>query len=403
MLAEYRRDFNARFTPEKYARFLREIDERSGASVKFRCSETPCFFPEDLLKRMADAGRDLVLQLVHNEEYLAAADRVIPPAFDFPNCADHPLFIQADFGIVRDANGEWQPRLVEIQGFPSLYGFQMTLAHAYRDVYELDPALQTTLGGLSETDYYIAFRHAVLGGHDPQNVVLLEIDPWEQKTVADFVVTERICGIKTVDIRAVEKHGRKLFYQAEGELRPVERIYNRAIADELVRRDIQLQFDPRDDLDVEWAGHPNWFFRLSKFSLPWLRHPTVPATWFLNDVKELPLPPEQLVLKPLFSFAGLGVTIGPSEQEIAAIPEELRAEYILQERVNFEATIATPPGMAKAEVRIMYLWPDGTGAEGMLPVNTIVRTGRGKMMGVDQNRNLEWVGASAGFYTAKSW
>ena len=395
MISEYRKDFNARFTPEKYQRFLRELDDRSGAHVKFRCSETPCFFPAELLERFAQAGKELVEQLVSNHEYLAEADRVIPPAFLVPNCPAEPLFVQADFGIVRDADGQWQPKLVEIQGFPSLYGFQLTLAHAYRDVYELDPALETTLGGLTETDYYRTLRKAIVADHDPKTVVLLEIDPLEQKTLTDFKVTERICGIKTVDIRSLRKVGHKLFYEAGGLEYPIERIYNRAIADELIRRDAKLQFDLRDDLDVEWAGHPNWFFRISKFSLPWLKHESVPKTWFLDEVEELPLAPEKLVLKPLFSFAGLGVTIGPTAEKIQAIPEDKRHEWILQERVDFAATIATPPGEAKAEIRVMYIWLED---EELRPVNTIIRTGRGKMMGVDHNRDLDWVGASAGFY-----
>jgi len=304
--------------------------------------------------------------------------------------------VQADFGIVRGASGDWEPRLVEIQGFPSLYGFQLMLADAYRDVYGLDPSLGTLLGGLDETGYHEVLCEAVLGGRDPDEVVLLEIDPWEQKTLADFLITERICGIRTVDIQSVRKEGRTLFHVVDGKAKPIVRIYNRTIADELIRRNIQLPFDFRDDLDVEWAGHPNWFFRLSKFSLPWLKHETVPGTWFLDQVRELPLRPEDLVLKPLFSFAGTGVTVGPTQEEIERIPEASRADYILQERVNFEATIDTPPGRAKAEVRVMYVFDERTGL--LRPLNTIIRTGRGKMMGVDHNRDLDWVGASACFY-----
>ena len=399
MIAEYRRDFNARFTPEKYQRFLREIDQRSGTHVKFRCSETPCFFPLDLLKKMVRAGEELMLQLAGNAEYLAAADQVIPAAFNVPNCPPLPLFVQADFGIARGAQGEWEPRLVEIQGFPSLYGFQLMLANAYREVYELDASLGTILGGLDESGYNALLRDAVLGGHDPESVVLLEIDPWEQKTLADFLITERICGIRTVDVRSLYKEGRKLFYTSDGQRKPIHRIYNRAIADELIRRDTELPFEFREDLDVEWAGHPNWFFRISKFSLPWLTHPTVPKTWFLEQVEDLPLPPEDLVLKPLFSFAGMGVVVGPTREQIASIAAARRRDYILQERVNFEATIDTPPGWAKAEVRVMYI----SGPDGLRPVNTIIRTGQGKMMGVDHNRDLDWVGASAGFYPPGKW
>jgi hypothetical protein len=400
MIPEYRRDFNARYAPEKYQRFLREIELRSGTPVRFRCSETPCFFPRDLLEQMAQAGRELTWQLVSNPEYLAAADGVIPPGFRVAAVTERPLFVQADFGIVRATDGTWQPKLVEIQGFPSLYGFQLTLAHAYRDVYGLDPELAAILGG-DEAGYERLLRQAIVAEHDPETVVLLEIDPWAQKTLPDFLVTERICGIRTVDIREVRQVGRRLFYESGGREVPIHRIYNRAIADELIRRDVKLPFDMSGDLDVEWAGHPNWFFRISKFSLPWLRHETVPRTWFLDQVTELPLAPERLVLKPLFSFAGLGVSIGPSKEEIDAIPPERRGEYILQERVEFAATIQTPPGAAKAEIRVMYLWLDSPeGLDGLKPVNTIIRTGRGKMMGVDQNRDLEWVGASAGFYPA---
>ncbi len=397
MIAEYRRDFNARFTPEKYKRFLTEIDRRSGTHVKFRCSETPCFFPAELLSKMELAGRELVAQLVSNPEYLRAADQVIPEAFRVPNCPDLPLFVQADFGIIRGSSGAWEPRLVEIQGFPSLYGFQLALANTYRDVYELDPALLTLLGGLDTAGYERLMRSAVLGEHDPENVVLLEIDPWQQKTLCDFLVTEQMCGIRTVDIRSLIRKGSRLFFKVDGRDVPISRIYNRTIADELIRRQIEIPFDFRDDLDVEWAGHPNWFFRISKFSLPWLKHETVPRSWFLSRVEELPAAPEELVLKPLFSFAGTGVIVGATRAEIEAIPPSERGDYLLQERVSFEATIDTPPGLAKAEVRVMYV----SRPQGMKPVNTIIRTGRGKMMGVDHNRDLDWVGASAGFYPAR--
>jgi hypothetical protein len=171
----------------------------------------------------------------------------------------------------------------------------------------------------------------------------------------------------------------------------VERIYNRTIVDELERRAIQMPFDFRDGLRVEWAGHPNWFFRLSKFSLPYLHHVAVPRAQFLDRVDRVENP-ERYVLKPLYSFAGLGVVVGPTAEDIAAVPYAERSQFLLQERVDFAPLIETPAGMAKVEVRIMYIWLDE-----MRAVNTIVRMGRGAQMGVDHNKNLEWVGASAGF------
>jgi hypothetical protein len=187
--------------------------------------------------------------------------------------------------------------------------------------------------------------------------------------------------------------GKFLFYEDAGKLTPIKRIYNRAIVDEMVRKDLKTAFRLTDDLEVEWAGHPNWFFRLSKFSLPYLRDECVPKTWFLDRVDQMPKDLENYVVKPLFSFAGLGVIINLKPEDIAAIPREQRSQYILQERMHFEPVVETPFGGNKAEVRIMYIWLDE-----LLPVMTIIRMGRGMMMGVDHNRNMEWVGSSAGFY-----
>ncbi len=332
---------------------------------------------------MARYGREMVEQLLADETYQRDSREAIPERYRVPNEAPVPLFVQADFGLDQDL----EPKLVEIQGFPSLYAYQPVMASCYRDAYELDPALRTLPGDLTLERYHAMLREAIVGAHDPEHVVLLEIDPERQKTRCDFHVTERLYGVRAVDVRAIRKQGNRLFH---GDT-PVKRIYNRTIVDELERRGIGAPFDWRDDLDVEWAGHPNWFFRLSKFSLPYLRHRAVPRAQFLDRASEIEAP-EKYVLKPLWSFAGLGVVVGPTREEIASVPAELRHDYLLQERVDFRPVIETPAGMAKIEVRIMYLWTDELHA-----VNTIVRMGRGAQMGVDHNKGLQWVGGSAGF------
>lgn len=389
MIRELRQDFNRRFTPEKYSRFLQLLEERSGTPVLFRNCETPCFFPQELLDDMVQAGKDLALQLVGNEQYLERARREIPPEFLTANESAHPMFLQADFGLVLQEDGSYLPQLVELQGFPSLYAFQHVVASSYRDAYELDSSVRDVLGGHTEAWAVDLFRRGVVGDCDPANVVLLEIDPLHQKTLPDFLVTEKMLGVRTVDIRAVEKRGRKLY--ADGI--QIDRIYNRAIVDELQRKDAKLQFSFRDDIDVEWAGHPNWFYLISKFSLPYLKHRTVPEAFFLDQMGTVPDDLENYVLKPLYSFAGLGVKVGVTSDDLASIPEHLRCQYLLQRRVRFTPVIETPFGATQAEVRIMYIWLDEIHA-----VTTIVRMGRGKMMGVDHNRDMEWVGASAGFY-----
>jgi hypothetical protein len=371
MIPELRRQFNERFTEERYRRFLEMLDEGCGTHVKFRNCETPCFFPRPLIERMETAGRELIEQLM-SPEYLKLSDKTIPAEYLVPNEDSRPLFIQVDFGLTEALD----PKLVEIQAFPSLYAYQPFLQQTYKQAYDLDAALDPPF----ESD----FRRAVLGDRDTENVVLLEIDPQNQKTLPDFLLTEKALGVKTVCITKVEKRGRRLFHDGV----PIDRIYNRVIVDELQRKQIQTPFDYRDDLQVEWAGHPNWYFRISKFSLPFLKHPSVPRTRFLSD--GVPDDLENWVLKPLYSFAGLGVVIGPTREDIAGVtsPEE----YILQERVDFASLIETPCGPTKAEIRMMYIWLDDLRA-----VTTIVRMGRGRMMGVDHNRDLEWVGASSAF------
>jgi hypothetical protein len=390
MIPTLRQAFNASFTEEKYERLRREMTSRCGMEVPFPLCETPCFFPKALVDRMGEDGKALVHQLLENEDYRLKSEASIPDRFRVPREASHPMFLQVDFGLVRDAAGELQPKLVELQAFPSLYAYQPVLSQAYMDVFGLDPKLRYFLSALDTSSYKTLLQDAIVAGHDPANVVLMEVHPEEQKTRPDFLLTEKMLGIRTVCITKIRKQGRRLFYEDAGRLIPIKRIYNRTIVDELERKNIELPFDFRDDLDVEWAGHPNWYFRISKYSLPYLKHPSVPRTWFLDQLTEVPPDLENFVLKPLYSFAGLGVVIAPSRKDIDAIPADKRSEYILQERLDFTPVVDTPYGMTKVELRIMYIWLDE-----LLPVLTIVRMGRGLMMGVDHNKNMKWVGSSA--------
>ena len=393
MIPHLRHSFNTNFTEKGYQLLLKRLEGVCGMHVDFRVAETPFFIPTPLINSMVQAGKEIIMQLMTNPDYLAASGRAIPHEFNVPNEPPRPLFIAVDFGVIRNEDGSYVPKLIEMQGFPSLFGFQAALCQQYREVYGLPSELRYLLGGLDLEAYHALLRRAILGDHAPENVVLLELDPLKQKTRPDFVLTERICGINTVNIRDVVKEKNRLFYRQDGVRVPIYRIYNRTIADELMKADVQLPFSFRDELNVEWAGHPNWFFRLSKFSLPYLHHPTVPRTQFLDNLTSLPGDLENWVLKPLYSFAGSGVVVGPSHDDIAAVPDASKSEYVLQEKVEYGAFIETPHGGTKAEVRIMYIWLDE-----LQPVNNLVRLGRGKMMGVNFNKNMAWVGSSAGLF-----
>jgi hypothetical protein len=257
MIPQFRQPFNSSFTHEKYDSFLKRLDEACGTHVEFRNCETPCFFPKSLLETLCRSGKELIEQLVHNPNYLAASEVSIPPEFRVPRETGRPLFVQVDFGLMRDSDGELQPKLVEIQGFPSLYAYQPVLAATYRASYSLEAGLGFFLSNLTLETYQELLRRAILGGHSSENVVLLEIDPLRQKTLPDFILTGRLCGIETVCITKIIKQGTRLFYRKDGMLVPIHRIYNRTIVDDLIRKDVPIPFDFRDELQVEWAGHPN--------------------------------------------------------------------------------------------------------------------------------------------------
>jgi hypothetical protein len=420
VIPELRKRFNRSFTSERYASLLAWLQDHCGVKVEFRVSETPIFVPLGLLEEMAEAGAELAQALIGRTDYLAAAVKAIPSGYRVAGDSAHPHFLTADFALVKDTSGHLAPRLVEIQAFPSVYGYQAVLGAGYREIFELDCGLGMFLGGLSEEEYWNLLRRTVLGNHAPENVVLTEVDPLHQKTRPDFEVTGQRLGIPVVDIATLEPAGSKLYYRNQkGRRVPINRIYNRAIVDELIARNIQLPFDLTRDWEVEWAGHPNWYFLISKFSLPWLcrppgSHPVVPPSVFLQDFLEGPgrsvleeagvaLPGQagagtvypDLLLKPLFSFAGKGIQFDPTQAQLESIPAPARGEFLLQQRMSFVPTIETPHGLTQAEIRILYLWPDGGT---LTPVLSLVRLGRGKMMGVDHNKNQEWVGGSAAFF-----
>ncbi len=404
MIEPFRSDFNARFTDAKYAALIERLNRESESQIEFRMAETPCFFEESLLETMVRAGIELTGQLMDNPEYLKESSAAIPELYRVPGQGKHPHFMTVDFGLVRNGVGELEPRLVEMQAFPSIFGFQPAFGRAYKEIFGLDPDLQYLFGGLSDETYWKLLHKVIVGGHDPAHVVLLEVDPWSQKTSPDFRMHEKHLNIRTVDITSVVKRDRELFYRDplnNDRLTRIERIYNRAIVDEVMRKRIKLPFDYRDELDVEWAGHPNWYFQISKFSIPHLRHATVPSAvfldaWFRGEGPErLPDNREHWVLKPLYSFAGKGIQFGPTNEDLRTIPESERHNYLLQERVRFEPVIRTPEGMTQAEIRILYLWPEG---EAMIPMTSLIRMGRGVMMGVDHNRDRTWVGGTAGLF-----
>jgi len=395
MVPHLRRAFNAAFTEERYQEYYRRLCEASRSKIEFRVAESPIFLPREFRDEMVQSGKDIIGQLLrpeHQRHSLAA----VPPEYDVPACDHHPLFAQIDFAVTREGSGgALAPRLIELQAFPSLYGFQLVQAIEARRFTPDGGNLRFLLSGLDVDGYKALLRGAILGEHRPENVVLFDVDPPSQKTSPDFWVTEDICGIRAVCPTKVEKRGRELWYDLDGKKTRILRIYNRVIVDELQVKKISLPFSYTEPLDVEWAGHPNWYFRWSKHSLPEIDHPSVPTARFLSDFDRWPDDLERWVLKPLFSFAGVGVKVDVTKADLDAVPLEHRKHTLLMKKVDYAPVIETADGQqSKCEVRIMFIWSDHEPK----PVTTLVRMSQGKMMGVDFNRNRTWVGSSAALW-----
>jgi hypothetical protein len=395
MVPLLRQAFNDSFTKEQYELFLKDLQSRHPGAIEFRIAETPVFVPKRFTNMMLDACESIV-DLIVDPRFKQLTERSIPVREVVPNENDHTHMIAFDFGVCINDEGELEPQLIEMQGFPTLFGFQVYYPELLKDYFPIPGNFSHYLSGYNKETYISELRKVIVGDHQPENVILLEIKPHEQKTKIDFYCTTDYLGIVPVCITELLREGKSLFYLKEGVRTPVHRIYNRVIFDDLNTQKHSLgEFtDITQEFDVEWIPHPSWFYRISKFTLPFIRHPYVPATFFLNEIKQVPRDLENFVLKPLFSFAGQGVVIDVTQADIDTITDP--ENWILQRKVRYADVIPTPDIPAKVEIRIMYLWKEGDPRP--KPAINLARISKGKMIGVRYNKDKEWVGGSVCFF-----
>jgi hypothetical protein len=391
----YRPLFNSQFTPELYDRYQRDLSGRLGCNFEFRLAETPLFLSDDFMRRATESAKAIVEQL-SDPALIARMKAAIPARWDTPGMDALPNFSQVDFAVVRE-NGALVPKLIELQGFPSLTSMQIVQRDAWNDALQtmrgLDRDWSCWFSGYDRASFLELARRTIAGDHDPAEVILMDLDPPRQKTYPDFAATKLLFGVDAVDPTTLTKRGKQLF---RGNTR-VRRIYNRVVFDELISKGIELPFDYREELDVEWAPHPNWYWVWSKYSLPFLRHASVPRATFVSELDAIPDDLARYVLKPLFSFAGGGVNVEPTRADVDAIPEDERHAWCLQEKIEYEPALqAADGGGVKIEIRLMFLRPDDE-AKPILSQN-LVRLSRGKMLGVDFNKQFTWVGSSVGIH-----
>lgn len=394
MIKDIREKFNTAFTKAKYDAYMEKVEALHPGSLDFRNAETPVFVPADFTAKMLDACEDII-DVIVDPKFNTITERGIPDNVRVPNENAHPEFLVFDFGICENENGGLEPQLIEMQGFPTLFAFQAFHSELTAEYANLPENFSAYLNGYNKESYIQLLKEIIVGDMNPENVILLEIFPKQQKTRIDFYCTEQLLGIKTVCLTKLIAEGDKLFYMNNGNKTLVKRIYNRVIFDDLQKQEgLGEVVDLTKAYDVEWVPHPNWFYRISKFTLPFIENPYVPQTYFLNELKQMPADLENYVLKPLFSFAGMGVVIDVTPADIDAVKDP--ENWILQKKVKYADVIKTPDGPAKAEIRLFFFWKKDWPRP--IAVHNLARLSKGKMIGTRYNKNKEWVGGSVAFF-----
>lgn len=396
MIPSVRQAFNSQFTTEKYNAYLDELNSLFPGALEFRIAETPVFISKGFTRQMTDACES-ILDLILDPKFKELTDKAIPANVNVPGEDDFCQFITFDFGVCETEQGELEPQLIEMQGFPTIFAFQAYQPDIVRKHFTFPNNFTAYMGGFEKESYLQLMKDIILGGYNTENVILLEIFPHQQKTRIDFYFTQHFTGIQTVCLTELIQEGNKLYYINQGKKTVVKRIYNRIIFDDLQQQSPEVQEKGRlllSDLNVEWVPHPNWFYRISKFTLPLIRNPFVPQTFFLNEINQVPADLENYVLKPLFSFAGQGVIIDVTPADIEKVKDP--ENWILQRKVKYADIIKTPDIPAKLEIRLFYFWKNRESRP--VPVNNLARLSKGKMIGVRYNRDKEWVGGTLCFF-----
>lgn len=397
MIPQLRKNFNNKFSEEKYENLLKLIEQEAGESPSFRVCETPVFIPKKLTQQLLEACESLC-DFICQPQFKQISESALFPENFVPGETEHTAFLMFDFGLCQNEKGELTPQLIEMQGFPSLFFYQMTLSKAYRNTFEIPENLTHYFGVSSEEEYVQKLRNIIVGDSNPENVVLLEILPEKQNTRIDFWLHEKYLGIKVLNLTDLKVDGRTAYYINEnGKRIRVERLYNRIIFDELYKyHDLEREFSFQEEYDLQWVGHPHWFFRISKHTLPHFKSQYVPETLYLHEWNRDEDELKNYVLKPLYSFSGQGVILHPTKMHIEKIPESEKSQYILQKKVEYAPVIETPDIPAKFEIRMMHIWEQGALRPELL--NSLVRVSKGEMVGVRYNKDKTWVGSSAAFF-----
>lgn len=288
MQKEIRALFNSNFTEEKYAAYMKDVEAISPCALDFRNAETPIFVPKDFTNKMLGACEDII-DVIVAPNFKELTQRSIPNNLMVSGNEEHAQLLVFDFGICDDGNGGYEPQLIEMQGFPTLFAFQAIHSELTATYANVPSNYSSYLNGYNKETYLQLFKEIVIGNTNIDEVVLLEIYPEKQKTRIDFDASEKLIGVKTLCLTKLKANGKQLYYNKEnGDEQIITRIYNRLIFDDLNQQQgLENIIDLTKEYNVTWIPHPNWFYRISKYTLPFINNKYVPETFFLNEIKNL--------------------------------------------------------------------------------------------------------------------
>ncbi|TAH12262.1 MAG: hypothetical protein EAZ14_06120, partial [Runella slithyformis] len=188
MISDLRATYNAAFSEDQYQDFIQSIHADWPNQLDFRVAETPVFVPKVLGSQLVEACESFIDVMV-SPFFKEKTRNAIPPAQYVPNENAHSSFLAIDFAICKDENGELNPQLIELQGFPSIFGFQSYISEQFRKFFPIPENVSNYFGVANQTEYIEVLKKVIVGNENPENVILLEIYPEQQKTRVDFAVT----------------------------------------------------------------------------------------------------------------------------------------------------------------------------------------------------------------------
>ena len=397
MIPIIRAAFNAQFTEARYQHYLSILNTNFKDSIPFRIAETPVFIDKSFKTQLLAAG-DYICQFITDPSFSSKTSQAIPAGMCIPNEQPVPDCLVIDFAIAEGEDGNPIPQLIELQGFPSLFAFELLQAQALATAYTLPAGFSPFLNDYNPSSY-LEFLSKIIKGEPAKHTILLEIKPYEQKTRLDLLLTESWFNVPIVCLSEIYIKHESLYYKKEGIETKIERIYNRIVYDELMQQEaiFKTQFDLFQSVEtIEWVNHPHHFFRISKYILPLLKHPAIPEAFILSDwIKDKTLCKlDAFICKPLFSFGGQGVMLQPTFAALEAIQDP--ENWILQKKVQYAPAIVTPSGPSKAEIRLFYFWDKQLNR--FVATNNLTRISKGPMIGVSYNDTATWIGGSIGYF-----